>query len=94
MTIRLIFRCSCCGSISFRPSVRSTFKDSVLRKIGFYLYRCYQCQRRFYLFNPMSVRAFLLSLDAPADGAADASVSGQTLNATDARWWASPDSNV
>jgi hypothetical protein len=94
MTIRFVFNCSCCGSNSFRPSARWTFKDSVLRKIGFYLYRCFHCSRRFYLFNPMSLRSFLLSLDAPADGTTHASASGQTLNATDARWWASPDSNV
>jgi hypothetical protein len=94
MKVRLIFQCSRCGSNSFRPSARWKFKDSVLRRIGFNLHRCYHCSRRFYLFNPTSLRAFLLSLDSPADGTAHASSAGQTLDATDARWWASPDSNV
>jgi hypothetical protein len=94
MKIRLIFQCSHCGSGSFRLSARWTFKDSVVRKIGFNLHRCYRCSRRFYLFNPMSLRAFLLALDSPAEGAAPASATGQRLDATDARWWASPDSNT
>lgn len=94
MKIRLIFHCSHCGSSSFRPSARCTFKDSLLRKFGFNLHRCSQCRRRFYLFDPMSLRAFLLALDSPADGAGHRSAANQTLDATDARWWASPDSNV
>jgi hypothetical protein len=94
MKIRLIFQCSRCGSISFRPSTPRSLKDSILRKLGVNPHRCHMCRRRFYLFKPLSLRAFLIALDAQPAETADANAAGQVLEATDSRWWARQDSNV
>jgi hypothetical protein len=93
MKIRLIFQCSRCGSITFRPSTPRSLKDSILRKIGFNPHRCYLCRRRFYLFKPMSLRAFLMALDSQASGSADANAAEPILDATDARKWVRQNSN-
>jgi hypothetical protein len=76
MKIRLIFQCTCCGSISFRSSSIRTLKDSIVRKIGFNAHRCHLCGRRFYLFKPLSLRAFLLAIDAQANATGDANAAG------------------
>jgi|HubBroStandDraft_5_1064220.scaffolds.fasta_scaffold108258_2 hypothetical protein len=94
MKIRIIFQCSRCGSITFRSSTRRSLKDSILRKIGFNPHRCYLCRRRFYLFKPMSLRAFLMALDSQANAAADATAADHMLDATDARKWVRQNSNV
>jgi hypothetical protein len=94
MKIRLIFQCSRCGSITFRSSSPRSLKDSILRKIGFNLHRCHLCRRRFYLFKPLRLRAFLLALDAQASTTAKANAGNPMLDTTDARWWARQDSNV
>src|ERR1700677_3992786 len=72
MTIRVIFRCSRCGSKSFRPSSRLTFRDTVLRRIGIAPQRCFQCRRRFYLYCPVIVQSLLRALSAPPLQAQDA----------------------
>jgi hypothetical protein len=94
MKIRLIFQCSRCGSITFRSSSPRSLKDSILRKIGFNPHRCYLCRRRFYLFKPLSLRAFLMALDSEANANANANAAAEMVEATDARWWARQDSNV
>jgi hypothetical protein len=94
MKIRLIFQCSRCGSITFRSSSPRSLKDSILRKIGFNPHRCYLCRRRFYLFKPLSLRAFLMALDSQAHGIANANTADEMMDTTDARWWARQDSNV
>lgn len=66
MTIRVIFRCSRCGSKSFRPSLKWTVKDAVLRKMGVTPKRCFLCRRRFYLFRPAFLASLLKALDAPS----------------------------
>lgn len=93
MKIRIIFRCSRCGSTSFRPSSHRKLKDSILRKIGLNPQRCYLCRRRFYLFKPMSLLGFLVALDSHPKGP-ETAAADQVLDATDARWWARQDSNV
>jgi hypothetical protein len=65
MTIRVIFRCSRCGSKSFRPSSRRTSKDTVLRKIGVTPQRCLLCRRRFYLYRPVFFQLLMSALSAP-----------------------------
>lgn len=65
MTVRIIFRCSRCGSRSFRPSSKWTFKVAILRKIGLVPQRCYLCRRRFYVFRPAFLSALLKALDGP-----------------------------
>jgi len=94
MKIRLIFQCSRCGSISFRLSTPRSLKDSILRKVGFNPHRCHLCRRRFYLFKPLRLRAFLEALDAPATAASEVNPADQVLEAADSRWWARQDSNV
>jgi hypothetical protein len=92
MKVRLIFQCSRCRSTAFRPSHPRSLKDALLRRLGVNPQRCYDCRRRFYLFKPMHLKAFLLALDThPAEtvGAAE-----PILDATNARWWARQDSNV
>jgi hypothetical protein len=69
-------------------------KDSILRKLGVNPHRCHMCRRRFYLFKPLSLRAFLMALDAHPGETAAAKAAGQVLDATDSRWWARQDSNV
>jgi len=71
-----------------------SWKDSILRKLGVNPHRCHMCRRRFYLFKPLSLRAFLMALDAQPAEAADAKAAAQALDATDSRWWARQDSNV
>jgi hypothetical protein len=93
MKIRIIFQCCRCGSITFRSSTRRSLKDSILRKIGFNPHRCYLCRRRFYLFKPMSLRAFLKALDSPANGTAGANAADPMLDAADARKWVRQNSN-
>jgi hypothetical protein len=56
--------------------------------------RCHLCRRRFYLFKPMSLRAFLIALDSQSNGIADANAAAQMLDATDARKWLRQNSNV
>jgi hypothetical protein len=68
-----------------------SLRDAVLRKLGVHPHRCHLCRRRFYLFKPLSLRAFLIALNshpAAVPGAEPA------LEATDSRWWARQDSNV
>jgi hypothetical protein len=64
MKIRITFECSRCGSLFFRPSMKRTFKDVPLSKIGVKAQRCYRCRRRFYLFRPVWLNAFLKALVA------------------------------
>ena len=80
MTIRVVFRCSRCGSKAFRPSSKWTFKDTVLNKIGVVPQRCFSCRRRFYLFRPAIVQSFLRALAGPPVEAKEAEVSlGEAL---------------
>src|ERR1700722_2540731 len=72
MTIRVIFRCSRCGSKSFRPSSRWTFRDTVLWTIGITAQRCFQCRRRFYLYRPVVLHSLLRALSVSALQAQDA----------------------
>jgi hypothetical protein len=65
MKIRFVFRCSRCGSTSFRPSGKRAFKDLVLRTIGITPQRCFKCRRRFYLWRPAIVSSLLRVLAAP-----------------------------
>jgi hypothetical protein len=65
MKIRLEFRCSRCGSKSFRPSGKRAFKDLILRAIGITPQRCFKCRRRFYLYRPAIVLSLLRVLVAP-----------------------------
>jgi hypothetical protein len=65
MTIRFVFRCSRCGSKSFRPSMKRAFKDSILRLFGITPQRCFKCRRRFYLYRPAGFYALLKALAAP-----------------------------
>ncbi len=65
MTIRFVFRCSRCGSKSFRPSMKRAFKDSILRKFGITPQRCFKCRRRFYLYRPATFYSLLMALAAP-----------------------------
>jgi hypothetical protein len=65
MTIRIVFRCSRCGSKSFRPSSKWTLKDTILNKIGVVPQRCFSCRGRFYLFRPALLQSFLRALAAP-----------------------------
>ena len=58
MTVRITFRCSRCGSKSFRPSTQWTFKDTFLHKFGVRPQRCFQCRARFYIFRPTFLPAF------------------------------------
>jgi hypothetical protein len=69
-------------------------KDSILRKVGFNPHRCHLCRRRFYLFKPLRLRAFLEALDTPAAATPEVNPAGQVLEAADPRWWARQDSNV
>jgi len=62
MTIRVLFRCTCCGSSSFRPSSLRTFKDTVLKKFGLAPQRCLVCRRRFYLYRPATLQSILTAL--------------------------------
>jgi len=64
MTIRIVYRCSRCGSPSFRRSTQWTFKDTILHKFGILAQRCFHCRRRFYLFRPVILQSFLRSLAA------------------------------
>jgi len=65
MTIRLVFRCSRCGSKYFRQSQKVAFKDLLLRKIGIFPQRCYRCRRRFYLYHPAILQSLLRALAGP-----------------------------
>lgn len=65
MKIRIIFECTGCGSTSYRPSTKWTFKDSFLQKFGIWPQRCYRCRRRFYLYRPSLVDTILRALAAP-----------------------------
>jgi len=65
MKIRLVFECSRCGSKAFRPSTKWTFRDTILRKIGITPQRCFRCRRRFYLYRPVLIHAFLKTLVGP-----------------------------
>jgi hypothetical protein len=65
MKIRIIFECSGCGSTSYRPSTKWTFKDNFLHKFGIWPQRCYRCRRRFYLYRPALLNTFLRALAAP-----------------------------
>ncbi len=65
MIVRIIFRCSRCGSTSFRPSTKWRFKDTIFRKIGVTPQRCYLCRRRFYIFRPILLQSLLRALAAP-----------------------------
>lgn len=66
MKILIIFECSRCGSTSFRPSTKWTFKDNFLHKFGITPQRCYRCRRRFYLFRPVLLDVMLRAIAAPA----------------------------
>jgi hypothetical protein len=59
MKIRFVFRCSLCGSNSYRPSSQLTFRDTLLLKIGVRPQRCFLCRRRFYIFRPSILRSLL-----------------------------------
>jgi hypothetical protein len=65
MKVRFLFRCSQCGSKSFRPSGKLTFKDLVLRTIGITPQRCLNCRRRFRLCRPTIVFSLLRALAGP-----------------------------
>jgi hypothetical protein len=83
MTIRLLFRCSRCGSKYFRPSRKVAFKDLLLRKIGIIPQRCYQCRRRFYLYHPAILQSLVRALAAPAlDAKAKAAVASNVAWST------------
>jgi len=69
-------------------------KDSFLRKIGINPHRCHLCRRRFYLFKPPGMRAFLMALEAQPGATTEATAADQMLEAADGRWWARQDSNV
>src|ERR1700733_6762094 len=87
MKIRLVFKCSRCGSNSFRPSTKWAFKDSLLRRIGVAPQRCFRCRGRFYLYRPVVLQSFLRALAGPA--AQEAPVARQTKVAkagTDVLW--------
>lgn len=66
MKVRIIFECSGCGSTSFRPSTKWTFKDNFLHKFGIWPQRCFRCRRRFYLFRPALLDVLLRAIVAPA----------------------------
>ena len=66
MKIRLVFKCSRCGSNSFRPSTMLTFKDGMLRKVGVTPQRCFRCRGRFYLYRPEILQSFLRAIADPA----------------------------
>jgi len=65
MKVRLFYRCTRCGSSSFRRSQTRTLKESLLGYIGVHPQRCHMCRRRFFLFKPTNLKAFLSALDAP-----------------------------
>ena len=65
MKVRLYYQCACCGSTSFRTSAARTLKESFLAHFGIHPQRCHMCRRRFFLFKPNNLRAFLAALDAP-----------------------------
>lgn len=65
MKILIIFECSRCGSTSFRPSTKWTFKDNFLHKFGITPQRCYRCRRRFYLVRPAFLDVMLRAIAAP-----------------------------
>jgi len=65
MTIRLVFRCSRCGSNSFRRSSKLSFRDLILRKIGISPQRCRYCRCRFYLYRPVLLESLLKALADP-----------------------------
>ena len=67
MKIRVIFECSGCGSTSYRPSTKWTFKDNFLHKFGIRPQRCYRCRHRFYLFRPALLNTILRALAAPPE---------------------------
>ncbi len=56
MTVRVLFRCSRCGSKRFRVSKLRTFRDTLFLKIGFVPQRCYICRGRFYVISPRLLR--------------------------------------
>jgi hypothetical protein len=83
MTIRLLFRCSRCGSKYFRPSQKVAFKDLLLRKIGIIPQRCYGCRRRFYLYHPAILQSLLRALaDPPVEAKAKAAVATNVVWST------------
>jgi hypothetical protein len=91
MKVRLIFECSRCGSKYFRPSSKWTFRDTLLRKIGITPQRCFRCRRRFYLYRPLALHAFLKALAGPPEPqpqapAARAAKAGHTPVSTDVVW--------
>jgi hypothetical protein len=67
MTVRVLFRCSRCGSKFFRRSWRRTFKDIVLEKIGVVPQRCLGCHRRFYLYRPVIFELLRKALLRPSE---------------------------
>lgn len=89
MKIRLTFECSRCGSKLFRPSTKWSFKDTFLRKIGITPQRCFRCRRRFYLYRPVILHAFLRALAGPPPQPAPLSrpsMAPQTAVNTDVVW--------
>jgi hypothetical protein len=48
--------------------VTRTLKESIWSRFGIYPYRCHMCRSRFFLFKPNTLQAFLVALDAPAQG--------------------------
>ena len=65
MKVRLYYQCAHCGSTSFRKSAARSLKESFLAHVGIHPQRCHMCRRRFFLFKPNNLRAFLVALDAP-----------------------------
>lgn len=66
MTVRFIFSCPRCCSMSIRPSTLHLFGDSLRTSLAFRAYRCRMCRLRFYLFKPARLQALLSMLDRPA----------------------------
>ena len=83
MRVRLAFFCPRCGSVSFRPSISRLFRDSFLEKLGIHPQRCFSCRRRFYLFKPFRLKAFVAALDRPlVNRAPEPSTSNSSLEAS------------
>lgn len=65
MKVRIEYVCSRCGSQHFRPSISRRLSDPLLACVGVRPQRCYMCRVRFYLFQPVWLRAFLSALSRP-----------------------------
>jgi hypothetical protein len=79
MKIRIIFECSCCGSTSYRPSRKWTFKDNLLRRLGITPQRCFRCRRRFYIYDTPILRKFLNALAGPPEAAPEVEMAQQQM---------------